>query len=86
MAPKPNSARKNATLAHAPVSASAHGRERVVAAAALQHAEAQQDRDGADMRDQQVQEAGAADLGNPVSVVTRKYDDSAIDSHATMNR
>ena len=44
----------------------AHRRERVVAAAALQHAEAEQDRDGADVRDQQVQEAGAADLRNPV--------------------
>ena len=40
--------------------------ERVVAAAALQHAEAEQDRDRADVRDQQVQEAGAADLGDPV--------------------
>ena len=36
--------------------------KRVVAAAALQHAEAEQDRDRADVRDQQVKEAGAADL------------------------
>ena len=44
----------------------AHRAERVVAAAALQHAEAEQDRDRADVRDQQVEEAGAADLGNPM--------------------
>ena len=42
----------------------AHRAEAVVAAAALKHAEAEQDRDGADVRDQQVQETGAADLRN----------------------
>ena len=44
----------------------AHRAERVVAAAALQHAEAEQDRDRADVRDQQVEEAGAADLRDAV--------------------
>ncbi len=44
----------------------AHRAEGVVAAAALQHAEAQQDGDGADVRDQQVEEAGAPDLGDAV--------------------
>ena len=64
----------------------AHRVEGVVAAAALQHAEAQQDGDRADVRDQQVQEAGAADLRRcRWSVVTRKNDDSAIVSQATMN-
>ena len=44
----------------------AHRAERVVAAAALQHAEAQQDGDGADVRDQQVEKAGAADFRDAV--------------------
>ena len=63
----------------------AHRIERELPAAALHHAEAQQDRDRADVRDQQVEKARAADLGNACCVVTRKYDDSAIVSHATMN-
>jgi len=58
---------------HAPASViRAHRVERVVATAALQHAEAQQDRERAHVRDQQVQEAGAADLRDLVVVVTRK--------------
>ena len=40
----------------------AHGVEGIVAGA-VQHAEAQQDADGADVRDQQVEKAGAPDLG-----------------------
>ena len=44
----------------------AHRAERVVAGAALQHAEAEQDGDRAEVRDQQVQEACAANLGNAV--------------------
>jgi hypothetical protein len=65
--------------------AGAQCRERVVALAPVQHAEAEQDPERADMRDQQIEEAGAADRGDPVVAVTRKYDDSAIVSHATMN-
>ena len=41
-------------------------------------------RDGADVGDQQIEEAGAADLGMRWSVVTRKNDDSAMLSQATM--
>ena len=40
----------------------AHAGEGVVAAAALQHAETQQDPDRADVRDQEIQEAGTANL------------------------
>ena len=67
LAPKPNSASRNAAVGRARAELrGAHRVERVVAAAALQHAEAQQDRDRADVRDQQVQEAGAADLRDAV--------------------
>jgi hypothetical protein len=44
----------------------AHRPERVVAAASLEHAEAQQDRDRADVRDDEIEKARAADLRNPV--------------------
>ena len=44
----------------------AHVGEGVVAGVRLQHAEAQQDADRADVRDQQVEVAGAADLGDAV--------------------
>ena len=44
----------------------AHRVERELPAAALQDAEAQQDRDRAEVRDQQVEEAGAADLRDAV--------------------
>ena len=46
--------------------ARAHGVEREQPGAALQDAEAQQDGDRADVRHQQVEEAGAADLGDAV--------------------
>ena len=38
-----------------------------------------------DVRDQQIEKPRAADLRDACCVVTRKYDDSAIVSHATMN-
>ena len=44
----------------------AHRAEAVVAGVALEHAEAEQDCQRADVRDQQVKEAGAADLGDAV--------------------
>ena len=44
----------------------AHVGEGVVAGVGLQHAEAEQDRDGADVRDEQVEVAGAPDLGDAV--------------------
>src|SRR4029453_1971724 len=44
----------------------AHRTEGVVAAAALQNAKAKQDRDRADVSDQQVEKTGASNLGNPV--------------------
>ena len=40
----------------------AHRVERIVAASALQHAEAQQDADRTDVRDQQVEKAGSPDV------------------------
>jgi len=43
-----------------------HVGEGVVAGVGLQYAEAQQDADGPDVRDQQVEVAGPADLGQPV--------------------
>ena len=67
LAPKPNSASRNAIeRPRAGQHDRAHRAERVVAAAALQHAEAEQDRDRADVRDQQVEESRAADLRNAV--------------------
>ena len=65
LAPKPNSASRKATEAQNGDSCCARMlAKRVVAGVRLQHAEAQQDADRADMRDQQVQVAGAADLGD----------------------
>ncbi len=67
LAPNPNSASRNAAVAQwARQRARAHRVEREQPGAALQDAEAQQDRDRADVRHQQVQEAGAADLRNAV--------------------
>ena len=67
MAPNPASASRNAIDGQSALQGHrAHRAEGVVAAAALQHAEAEQDRQGADVRDQQVEKAGAADLGNAV--------------------
>ena len=67
LAPKPKSASRNAHEAQKRRQVlRAHVGERVVAGVGLQHAEAQQDRDRADVRDQQVEVAGALDLGDAV--------------------
>ena len=63
-----------------------HGVEAVIAGAGLQHTEAQQDRDRAEVRDQEVKVARAPDLGVAVVLVTRKNEDSAIVSQATMKK
>ena len=64
----------------------AHAGERVVAAAALQHAEAKQDRDARRCaRSARYRKPARRISGMRCSVVTRKYDASAIVSHATMN-
>ena len=67
LAPKPSSARQKATAAQAGDSCrAAHGVEGELPAPALHHAERQQDADRPEMRDQQVEKAGAADLGDAV--------------------
>jgi hypothetical protein len=84
LAPKPNRASRKPIEAQNGDSLRAHVGEGVVAGVGLQHAEAQQDGDGADARHRDVQVAGAAHLGMRWLAVTRKNDDSAIVSHITM--
>ena len=70
LAPKPNSASRNASVAQRRLEFDrAHPGEGVIAGAALKHAEAKQQRKRADVRDQEIEVTGAADLGQPV--VTR---------------
>ena len=67
LAPKPNTASPNATEAqNGDERLRAHVGEGVVAGVGLQHAEAHQDADRADVRHQQVEIAGAPDLGDAV--------------------
>ena len=62
-----------------------HRIEGELPAPALQDAEAEEDADRPDVGDEEVEEAGSADLGMRCWVVTRKYELSAMVSQATMN-
>ena len=69
-APNPKSASRNATVVHARRWLDCtHAREGVVAGARLQHAEAEQDRDRTDVRDEQVQVTRAPNFR--VAVIAR---------------